>query len=117
MLQGAEYIKAGAFCSSGDLSTHSGVALLSCFLAVRSVNHNFSLLNLNLLTALAGLAFLAADMLINILDALALVRLGRTLLADFRRELAHLLLVGTGDNDLVGAGTSMVIPSISATLT
>ena len=43
-------------------------------------------------------------MLINILDALALVRLGGTLLANFRCKLADLLLVGTGDNDLVGRG-------------
>ena len=58
-----------------QIATADLVALLSCFLAVRSVNHNFSLLNLNLLTALAGLAFLAADMLINILDALSLIHI------------------------------------------
>ena len=32
------------------------------------------------------------------------VSVGRTLLADFRRELAHLLLVGAGNDHLVGRG-------------
>src|SRR5690606_36904184 len=46
------------------------------------------------------LAFLTTDMLAGVTDALALVRLGRTELADDRRDLAHRLLVGARDPDL-----------------
>src|SRR4051812_49824136 len=40
------------------------------------------------------LALLAADGLLRVLDALALVRLGRAQLADLRRDQADLVLVG-----------------------
>src|SRR5260370_32105908 len=46
------------------------------------------------------LAFLAPDRLGRILDALALVGLGRTQAADLGRELAHLLAIGAADLDL-----------------
>src|SRR6266850_3872886 len=46
------------------------------------------------------LAFLAPDRLGRILDALALVGLGRAQAADLGRELPDLLAVGTGDLDL-----------------
>src|SRR5690349_9413511 len=42
------------------------------------------------------LAFLAEDVLAGILHTLALVGLGRTIAADFRRHLADLLLVDAG---------------------
>src|SRR5215468_5819664 len=45
------------------------------------------------------LAFLAYDLLAQIHDALALVRLGLAEAADLRRHLAHALLVGAGDLD------------------
>ena len=48
---------------------------------------------------LAGLAGLAQDPLTFVLDALALVGLGRTDAADLGRLVAHHLLVGTGDED------------------
>src|SRR6185437_12940081 len=45
------------------------------------------------------LAFLAADMLVRIADALALVGLGLAVGAQHRGDLPHLLPVGTGDAD------------------
>ena len=48
----------------------------------------------------AGLAFLAADDLVAVLDALALVRLGRPELADAGGGHAHQVLVGPADRDL-----------------
>lgn len=56
-------------------------------------------------------------MLVSVFDALALIRLRRTLFANFGCELTYLLLVGTGNYDLLGAGTSIVIPSTSGTIT
>src|SRR5699024_3577858 len=41
---------------------------------------------------------------VGILDALALIRLRRTLLSHFGGKLAHLLLVAAVNDDLVGAG-------------
>src|SRR5258708_6285917 len=49
------------------------------------------------LSPLLLLAFLAADLLGRILDALALVGLGRTQAADLRRELSNLLAIRAGD--------------------
>src|SRR5476649_1472751 len=46
------------------------------------------------------LAFFAPDRLGRVLDALALVRLGRTQAADLRSELPDLLAIGSGDLDL-----------------
>src|SRR3546814_9794800 len=46
------------------------------------------------------LGFLTNDVLAGVLHALALVRLRRTEAADLGRNLAHALLVGTGDHDL-----------------
>src|SRR5512146_242587 len=46
------------------------------------------------------LAFLTEDVLAGVFHALALVRLGRTVTADFRGHLADLLLVDAGDDDL-----------------
>src|SRR3546814_15856876 len=46
------------------------------------------------------LGFLTNDVLAGVLHALALVRLRRTAAADLGRNLAHALLVGTGDHDL-----------------
>jgi hypothetical protein len=43
-------------------------------------------------------------MLVNILDSLTLIRLRRTLLANFSCELSNLLLIGTGNDDAVGTG-------------
>lgn len=51
-----------------------------------------------------GLAFFAADNFVIVLDALALVRLGRTLATNFCCKLADLLLVNTLNDDLVGVG-------------
>src|SRR5258708_26699644 len=48
------------------------------------------------------LAFLAPDRLGRILDALALVRLGRAQAADLGRELPDFLAIGAGDLDLGG---------------
>ena len=55
-----------------------------------------------LLLLLTGLAFLADDGLVIILDAFALVGFRRTFFTDFSRELSDLLFVGTGNDDLVG---------------
>ena len=46
-----------------------------------------------------GLAFLAADILAEVTDTLALVGLGGLCGPDFRGVLTHLLLVGTADGD------------------
>src|SRR5215207_6134286 len=45
------------------------------------------------------LAFLAADRLVAVLDALALVGLGRAVRADLGRDLTDPLAVGAGDRD------------------
>lgn len=75
------------------------MAAAVCYVLICLTNHFY--LTPNLLFTLTGLAFLAANNLINVLDALALVRLRRSLLADFRCELADLLLVDAADDDLV----------------
>ncbi len=49
---------------------------------------------------LSGLAELAADVLANVVDTLALVRLGRTLRTDLSGDLADLLLVDALDVDV-----------------
>src|SRR5689334_22862843 len=46
------------------------------------------------------LAFLTEDVLARILDALALVGLGRPVVADLSRDLADLLLIDAADHDL-----------------
>src|SRR4051812_45571861 len=48
------------------------------------------------------LAFLAEDVFARILDALALVGLGRPVVADLGRDLTDFLLVDPGDHDLDG---------------
>src|SRR3990172_889220 len=45
------------------------------------------------------LAFLADDVFLDVLDTLALVRLGRPVGAELRRHLTDLLLVGAADQD------------------
>src|SRR5688572_16524662 len=52
-------------------------------------------------TAGEGLTGLADDVLIQVLDALAVVRLRGTLAADLGRDLADHLLVGAADLDAV----------------
>ena len=64
-----------------------------------------TLLNNMVIGVTAGLAFLAANDLSGIFDALALVRLGGPLAADFCCHLADLLVVDAGDNDLVSGGS------------
>ena len=96
---GAENIEARSFRCAADLAANSLVAAQSGYVLICLTNHFY--LTPNLLFTLTGLAFLAANNLINVLDALALVRLRRSLLADFRCELADLLLVDTIDDDLV----------------
>ena len=83
-----------------NLGADSLMALQTLSVGIGSFNHYR---HTSLLLG-AGLTDLAADDFVDILDALALIRLGRTLLADFRGELADLLLVGAGDDDLVGGG-------------
>src|SRR5512146_1504601 len=61
--------------------------------AVRSVN-------LDIARPLLLLPFLAEDVLVGVLDALALVGLGRTESADFGGHVPDLLLVDAGDHDL-----------------
>src|SRR5699024_9451361 len=56
---------------------------------------------LTLFLALAGFAFLVLDDLALVADALALVRLGRLLGADFGGKLADLLLVDAGNGEVV----------------
>src|SRR5215471_14107230 len=51
-------------------------------------------------SALLLLRFLDHDTLVVIADTLALVRLGRAVGADLRRDLAHLLLVDALDQNL-----------------
>src|ERR1051326_8973950 len=62
-------------------------------LAVRSVS-------LDMARPLLLLPFLAEDVLVGVLHALALVGLGRTEPADFGRDMPDLLLVDARDNDL-----------------
>src|SRR5262249_31848646 len=61
--------------------------------AVRSVN-------LDIARPLLLLSFLAEDVLVGILHALALVGLGRTESTDFGSNVPDLLLVDAGDHDL-----------------
>src|SRR6187551_449221 len=61
--------------------------------AVRSVN-------LDIARPLLFLSFLAEDVLVGVLHALALVGLGRTVSADFGGDVPNLLLVDAGDHDL-----------------
>src|SRR5574338_428661 len=61
--------------------------------AVRSVS-------LDMARPLLFLSFLAEDVLVGVLHALALVRLGRTEPADFGSDMPDLLLVDAGDHDL-----------------
>src|SRR5579885_2928674 len=61
----------------------------------RRANRAFDLL----LMALLLLAFLAADRLVRVLDALALVGLGLAVAAQHGGDLAHALLVGASDAD------------------
>ena len=102
MLGGAEYTKAWTLWCAADLSSNSHVSLESCLVAVRLFHHINSLLYL--LLALTGLAFLADDILADITDALALIRLRRTLGAYFGSELTYGLLVVTADDDLARGG-------------
>src|SRR3954462_7400110 len=53
-----------------------------------------------IVAALLLLAFLAEDVFVGILDALALVRLGLAVGADLRGDLSDLLAVHAGDHDL-----------------
>src|SRR5437868_108482 len=62
----------------------------------RRSNRDFDLLDI---ARLLLLAFLAADRLVPVLDALALVGLGLPVRADFRRDLADALLVRPADRD------------------
>jgi hypothetical protein len=57
-------------------------------------------------------------MFVGVLDALALVGFGRSLLADFSGKLADLLLVDTLDDECgLGSGTSIWMSSVSGTMT
>src|SRR5690606_29016689 len=76
-----------------DRTAHTSLAaIFSAFL----VSHDASSLLL--------LAFLAEDEFPGILDALALIGLGATILADLGGGLPDLLLVGTRHHDLRGLG-------------
>ena len=93
----AENIQTGTSSSAADLAADTTVAAQTSNVLISLVDHNVSPL---LLFTLAGFAFLADDILANIADALALVRLGRADTADLGSELADLLLVDTGDAEM-----------------
>src|SRR5699024_4387019 len=96
----AVYVETRTLGGAADLCAYALVALQTRLVGILLRNHlNSPLLSLLLLRA--GLAFLAADVLVGVTDALALVGFRRTLLADFRSKLADLLLVRTGDDDRV----------------
>ena len=97
MLGRAENIQTGTSSSAADLAADTTVAAQTSNVLISLVDHNVSPL---LLFTLAGFAFLADDILANIADALALVRLGRADTADLGSELADLLLVDTGDAEM-----------------
>ena len=97
MLGRAENIQTGTSSSAADLAADTTVAAQTSNVLIILVDHNVSPL---LLFTLAGFAFLADDILANIADALALVRLGRADTADLGSELADLLLVDTGDAEM-----------------
>src|SRR5699024_9974784 len=80
----AEHIQAGTLRGAGDLATDTHMASAAHSLLIDVTNH-FGTPPLLLAT---GLTNLAADDLIGILDALALVRLGGTLATDFCGKLA-----------------------------
>src|ERR1043165_7173374 len=58
-------------------------------------------LNVRLLLLGAGLASLASDHFFGVLDAFALVRLGRPYPAHLGGDFANQLFIGTGDDDRV----------------
>ena len=95
----AEYAQAGSLGGTGDLAAYSLMALdaLASGIGLLIIQAHLRLLG-------AGLAFFAADRLVVVLDALALVRLGRSLTTDFGCKLADLLLVDTLDDDVVCVG-------------
>src|SRR5699024_3322822 len=86
--------------SAADLAANAAMTTKTSFVLVDLLNHCLSLLTLFL--ALAGFAFLVLDNLALVADALALVRLGRLLGADLGGKLADLLLVNTGNGEVVG---------------
>ena len=100
VLGGAENIQTGTCCGAADLVTNAAMTTKTSFVLVDLLNHCLSLLTLFL--ALAGLAFFVLDNLACVADALALVRFRRLLGADLGGVLAHLLLVNTGNREVVG---------------
>src|SRR5699024_985432 len=93
----AENIQTGTLGGAADLAADTAVTAKTSFVLISLIDHNVSPL---LLFALAGFAFRADDILANIADALALVRLGRALAADFGGKLADFLLVDTDDAEM-----------------
>ena len=89
----AENIQTGTSSSAADLAADTTVAAQTSNVLISLVDHNVSPL---LLFTLAGFAFLTDDILANIADTLAFVRLGRADTADLGSELADFLLVDTG---------------------
>ena len=90
-------IQARALSGAADLAADAAVTAKTSFVLISLIDHNASPL---LLFAFTGFAFLADDILANIADALALVRLRRTLGADFGSELADFLLVDADDVEM-----------------
>src|SRR5699024_5641557 len=93
----AENIQTGTLGGAADLAADAAVTAKTSFVLISLVDHNVSPL---LLFTLAGFAFLADDILANIADTLALVRLGRAFAADFSGILADFLLVDTDDAEM-----------------
>ena len=89
-----------ALCGLYDLVANAAMTTKTSFVLVDLLNHCLSLLTLFL--ALAGLAFFVLDNLAHIADALALVGFRRLLGADLGSILADLLLVNTGNSEVVG---------------
>src|SRR5699024_1587574 len=100
VLGGAENIQARTSGGAADLAANAAMTTKTGFVLVDLLNHCLSLLTLFL--ALAGFAFLVLDDLALVADALALVRLGGLLGADFSGKLADLLLVDAGNGEVVG---------------
>src|SRR5699024_4374290 len=89
MVQAAVYAQARTLGRAADLFTDTLVTYPADFIAIPLCKHKRSLPFL----LLTGLAFLAADMLIVVTDALAQIRLRPAHVADIGGHCADLLLV------------------------
>ena len=101
---------------AADLSAYALVALKARLVGILLRNHLFSPL-LSLLLLSAGLAFLAADILISVANALALIGSGGRFSRTSAANWPTFCLSGPEMMIVFGFGTSIVMPSTSLMVT